>query len=311
MKQRIQPLWLCAFAAVIASGCGRIGAPSSTQSDESLERHSQHADVIGDAPLAGNPNIALGYPTMTGDEPEVLISRSQYVISWNKQRRNPNWVAWRLTSANIGSTGRSNDFAIDSELSTYLTAHHAGTPVGPNDYRGSCFDRGHQIPSGDRTDVVANNRATFLMSNMAPQTAYLNRVIWEHLEAYARTLEPDSSAAPLYQIVGTVYPDQPAAIGPNHDIAVPSFSFKVIARLPRRSSRNPHAHPSLVTAVMMPNVNSDGSDPIANNAKACNDAAASTSAPASGDEAATDWQRYEVSVAQIEAAAHVDLSFLN
>lgn len=36
-------------------------------------------------------------------------------------------------------------------------------------YTGSGFDRGHNVPSADRTRTVADNSTTFLMTNIIPQ----------------------------------------------------------------------------------------------------------------------------------------------
>ncbi|MDO9182302.1 MAG: DNA/RNA non-specific endonuclease, partial [Bacteriovorax sp.] len=137
--------------------------------------------VLGNAPLEGNPNLAFKLPANNNNE--IIISRDQYILSYDKIRRSPFWVAWKLEADQIGNSGRANKFLQDTDLEVYLNKSaptlHA---VDPNEYKGSCFDRGHQVPSADRTDSKENNQATFLMSNMIPQTPYLNRVIWEHLE---------------------------------------------------------------------------------------------------------------------------------
>ena len=58
--------------------------------------------VIGPVALKDNLNIAGSVPA--SDLSEIIISREQYVISYNKTRRSPNWVAWKLEANQIGTT---------------------------------------------------------------------------------------------------------------------------------------------------------------------------------------------------------------
>jgi endonuclease G len=60
--------------------------------------------------------------------------------------------------------------------------------VLPTDYRGSGYDRGHLVPSADRTNSIAANSATFVMSNIIPQSPANNREVWRELEEYSREL---------------------------------------------------------------------------------------------------------------------------
>src|SRR5690606_365010 len=110
-------------------------------------------------------------------------------ISYNKERRSANWVAWKVDSSTIGSAERTNYFKVDRELQEYLKQDPNTPPaVSPLDYKGTCFDRGHQAPSADRTESRESNRVTFVMSNMLPQTPFLNRYLWRKLEQFTRTL---------------------------------------------------------------------------------------------------------------------------
>lgn len=143
--------------------------------------------VLGDLSLEKNLNIFGALPLM--DEPEILISRKQYLISYNKKNRGPNFAIWELDQKEMGNSGRTKSFSKDADLENYFhendRSQHA---VEPTEYDNSCFDRGHVVPSADRSDLIENNAETFLMSNMLPQTPYLNRVLWEHFEKYTRDL---------------------------------------------------------------------------------------------------------------------------
>jgi endonuclease G len=71
-------------------------------------------------------------------------------------------VSWHLATNWIGSAARQDDFRADPNLPA------GWYRPGATSYSGSGFDRGHKCPSADRTSSVADNSATFLMSNMMP-----------------------------------------------------------------------------------------------------------------------------------------------
>jgi endonuclease G len=257
--------------------------------------------VLGSVPLASNDNLAGIMPTTS--QSEIILSRPQYVISYNKNRRAPNWVAWKLEANQLGSQGRSNKFAQDTELESYLSpsGFHA---VQPTEYKGFCFDRGHQIPSGDRTDSLENNEATFLMSNMIPQTAYLNRVIWEHLEDHTRELV-QKEGKKVYVIAGPIYDQDFGVIGPNGDIPVPSKDFKIVIVLDANQTPADITTETQVIAVVMPNVQKDGT--VASRSS-CDEPTIESNTPmASSSENVNDWEQYQTTVGQIESMAGIKL----
>lgn len=253
--------------------------------------------TIGPVPLDQNANLAIQLPTTK--ESEILISRDQYLISYNKNRRTPNWVAWRLEDRDIGGVKRTNAFNKDPDLENYLArAGEKSVAVDPADYSGSCFDRGHQVPSADRTDNVHNNEETFVMTNMIPQTAYLNRVVWEHFEGYTRDLVKRQGKK-IYVIAGPVYDEDFGAIGPNKDIAVPSKDFKILIVLDANQNATDAARNAQIIAVMMPNIDEDGSKPLQK--KTCSGISAGH-----GDQ--NDWKQYQTSVQAIEKASGLHFS---
>lgn len=253
--------------------------------------------TIGPVPLNQNTNIAVNLPTT--QQSEILISRDQYLISYNKNRRTPNWVAWRLEDRDMGSVKRSNSFNKDSDLENYLArSGERSAPVDPSEYSGSCFDRGHQIPSADRTNNVHDNEETFLMTNMIPQTPYLNRVVWEHFEEYTRDLVKKQGKK-VYVIAGPVYDEDFGAIGPNKDIAVPSKDFKILIVVDANRAVSDSISGAQIMAVMMPNVDEDGSKPVAS--KGC-------SGITPGHSNVNDWKQYQTSVQEIEKASGLHFS---
>ena len=122
----------------------------------------------------GNPS---GASVNTNDHTHFLSVRAVLAEDYNDNLGVPNWVSWDLTASDSGSSGRSPNFYADSNN---LPANF--TIVGPNDYSGSGFDRGHMCPSADRTDTVSNNVAVFFMSNIVPQAPVNNQGVWASFE---------------------------------------------------------------------------------------------------------------------------------
>lgn len=251
--------------------------------------------VLGTVPLDRNQNIS-SMPLNLKHVPEILISRDQYLISYNSKHRLLNWAAWKIESTDLGHIGRTNSFAVDQDLENYLSkfSQHAVTPA---DYIDSCFDRGHQVPSADRDDSVDNNQMSFLMSNMIPQTAYLNRVIWEHLEQYTRDLILNQGKK-VYIVAGPIFDQDFGRMGTNNDIPVPSKDFKVIVILDKNQTIRDINSKTQIISVIMPNILKSGKKPFEDKAELCSNKslAAGNGAVAS----ATDWEQYQTTLAEVE-----------
>jgi endonuclease G len=66
------------------------------------------------APLAAqeaNRNVRFGLPGPAKAEPSsreaFLIARPQYVLSYNAEKKIPNWVCWELKASESGSAARA------------------------------------------------------------------------------------------------------------------------------------------------------------------------------------------------------------
>ncbi len=251
--------------------------------------------VLGDLPLENNPNLANSVQNVSHSA-EVLISRKQYVLSYNKDRRNPNWVAWKLEKADMGNVPRQKYFSTDVALEQFLQSEGSDKAVTAYDYKGSCFDRGHQVPSADRDATVEDNKATFLMSNVTPQTAYINRQVWADLEQYTRNQVIAGKKA--YVIAGPLYDEDFGKIGPSQDISVPSKSFKLVVFLnPEQSLKDVNPETDVI-AVEVPNLTSKGTKPQEDNETLCSDfQVKSQNVTLAGY---TSWKKYQSSLAKIE-----------
>jgi endonuclease G, mitochondrial len=193
-------------------------------------------------PKPGTPaeNMALGNPDGATSQPSrttnFLVVRKQLALSYNDDRRYPNWVSWKLDADDIGSTPRGQ-FHPDDDLPF--------RPVTPGDYTNSGFDRGHNCPSKDRSASKDDNDAVFSMANMTPQLHEMNAGPWERLESYTRTLVQQRGMT-CYVVCGHVGEQGRTRGG----VAIPMEGWKVVVAVPRGKPIDASAR---VIAVQIPN----------------------------------------------------------
>ncbi|UOQ51673.1 DNA/RNA non-specific endonuclease [Hymenobacter cellulosivorans] len=213
------------FSTAALLALGLLAAACSKETEEAKP-------VVPEAPLP--EHITLGNPsgaTADVNQPtNYLLLKSQYAVSYHRDRGIPNWVSWHLSPEWLGSAPRQDDFRPDATLPA------GWYQVGTSSYTGSGFDRGHNCPSADRTKTVADNSATFLMTNMVPQAPRNNQQTWANLEDYCRTLVNQGNE--LYILMGNYGKGGTGSSGyketlDNGRITVPQRIWKVIVVLPQ------------------------------------------------------------------------------
>jgi len=180
--------------------------------------------------LLGNPSGAV---TSTVTPNNYLMVKDQYILSYNDSRKTSNWVSWHLSGAWLGNVPRQDDFRADPTLPA------GWIRVTSTDYTNSGFDRGHMCPSADRTASIADNSATFLMTNIIPQAPNNNQITWVQIENYCRALVNQGNE--LYIITGPWGQGGTGSAGSSNtisskNIVVPSHIWKVIVVLPLGSN---------------------------------------------------------------------------
>jgi len=111
-----------------------------------------------------------------GNEGLVILENLGYLVGYDERKKNPGWVAYRLTkSESLEAPERPEGFRVDERTRSRTKT---------NDYTGSGFDRGHLAPNYAIGLLYgkAAQEETFLMSNVVPQRPELNRGIWKDLE---------------------------------------------------------------------------------------------------------------------------------
>ncbi|MFD2069201.1 DNA/RNA non-specific endonuclease [Pontibacter silvestris] len=176
--------------------------------------------------ILGNPSEAT---SDTINYNNFLMAKPQYVLSYSRDRGTPNWVSWHVNKDWLGSASRQNDFRADENLPT------GWYRVNGSSYSRSGFDRGHNVPSADRTLSSEANSATFLMTNMVPQAPRNNQETWASLENYTRDLVEQGQE--VYVIMGSYGAGGTGSNGTARTIdegrvTVPSRIWKILLVLP-------------------------------------------------------------------------------
>lgn len=151
-----------------------------------------------------------------------------YSMLYDTQYKLAYWVAYPMHSYYIGNSGRTDDWGYDPAISRTFQA------LLSSGYGISGIDRGHQIPSADRTYDKATNRATFYYTNMTPQSSTLNQQMWANLEDKIRTWM--QSCDTLYVVTGAMVTTSTDTtveyVNDNNDVPVakPKYYFKALAK---------------------------------------------------------------------------------
>lgn len=188
--------------------------------------------ILGWATVArsdDSPHLKMGNPTQASNNPshknDFLMVKPTYALSYNNVKGTPNWVSWRLSKEDLGTADRF-PFKPDTSLPAGFKR------VQPSDYTNSGFDRGHMCPHSDRNKSSESSKATFLMTNMVPQSPENNQRAWNQLEIYLRDLVANHNKV-CYIIAG------PAGVGgvgrtgprdktPGGTVVVPKVTWKVV-----------------------------------------------------------------------------------
>ena len=149
-----------------------------------------------------------------------------YSMWYDTQNRLALWVAYPLYKDMMGESGRTDEWAYDPKMPKRYQAELYSS------YGVDGYDRGHQLPSADRTATVLLNESTFYFTNMTPQNSALNQGVWGTLEGKVRNWADGCDT--LYVVTGAVLP-QSGSIkylqdNRGEDVAVPDAYYKVLLR---------------------------------------------------------------------------------
>jgi endonuclease G, mitochondrial len=189
-------------------------------------------------------HIPLGIPIDSTPDDDLIIVRPQYIISYNPTINSVNWAGWNLNSTWFGKSGRySGNFIADTTLPDSILR------ITHGDYTNSGYDRGHLVRSHERSANIEDNKSTFLMTNIIPQTPDLNRGVWLNFERFCEELALKHNKE-LYIYSGGVYKSN-KTIGKG--TRVPDSCYKIVVVLERGEGLECVSYNTIIYSVMMPN----------------------------------------------------------
>tara|TARA_B100001094_G_C18172816_1_gene796142 strand:+ start:1159 stop:1959 length:801 start_codon:yes stop_codon:yes gene_type:complete len=184
------------------------------QSDSSILMNDVNSDSLC---LGSCPYVKRG---------NILVERPIYHLSNNPRTKFADWVAYRVGPSSIGPS-QPRVWRKDPDLPDSAT-------LEPADYQGASreleTDRGHQVPLASFSNTSSWEQLNYL-SNITPQSLYLNRGAWKILEQKVRDMTLDRYRY-TWVLTGPVYEkrldDLPEA---DESHRIPSGYWKVIAIL--------------------------------------------------------------------------------
>lgn len=131
-------------------------------------------------------HFLFGAPTGTPFTNDLVV-RDLYALSSNDSTRFADWVAYRLTVAEVSGVAEASDFERRWRMDPWLDVDETLDPSPADPYRGSGYDRGHLVPLAAVVGSAAAPEVN-VYSAVVPQRPALNRGPWESLEAAVRAL---------------------------------------------------------------------------------------------------------------------------
>lgn len=225
----------CCLLPVFCS-CGEVAKRMDAKLAESKAAigivENTETDGVGESSLAsgGKKSAAtavadgeykdLEIPARLKSVPEQILRRTGYTVSYNSNRRVPNWVAWCLTPKRLTGNSKRSDakFHEDTDVPEPRAIDF--------DYVRSVYDRGHMCPAGDNKWSEKAMEDCFRITNMCPQDGGLNRGMWNSIEQQCRAWA--KKYGKVYVVCGPIYLNQQhRKIGKNK-VVVPEAFFKVV-----------------------------------------------------------------------------------
>lgn len=153
---------------------------------------------------------------------QIVIDKAQYRSVYDLTLQCPIQVAWTLHASDLGETSREPSWRFRADIGNKAAIARHG------DFNRCGYHRGHLCPAADRSSSIADMRATFSMSNVAPQLPTINCGSWKQTENSCRL------AASIYDsvcvLVCPVFLHRDTARIGRHHLAVPHAFFKAVWR---------------------------------------------------------------------------------
>lgn len=150
---------------------------------------------------------------------EQIIKKKAYIVSYNKDTKISNWVAWHLTAEHTdGDVPRLNNYYEDEDVPLPRATD--------DDYRRSGWTHGHMCPAADNKWNEVAMRESCLLTNICPQDGSLNSGLWNTIEGNCRQWA--RKYGDVYIVCGPVFLNREHETIGENKVVVPEAFFKVI-----------------------------------------------------------------------------------
>lgn len=131
-----------------------------------------------DDPIPSGQVFFAGQPQRVGapaPSDMAVLQRGEFAIGWSPSLKRPVWAAYHVPRDARFDIGKRPAFAKDRNVTS---------APSPDAYKGARYDRGHMVPNHAIVTRFGpdEQRKTFLMTNIAPQSPALNRGPWREME---------------------------------------------------------------------------------------------------------------------------------
>lgn len=176
-----------------------LGSQSSCAQEECIEKP---------APLKGKSDI--------------IMKRKGYIVSYNRDNKIPNWVAWHLTSEHVdGKFKRTGGYQEDIEVPI--------PRANKEDYESTRWSHGHMCPAADNKWDEKAMMESNLLTNICPQDRSLNSGLWNRIEQDCRKWA--KRFGDVYIVCGPILLNKEHETIGGNKVVVPEAFFKVILSL--------------------------------------------------------------------------------
>lgn len=130
-----------------------------------------------DEPAPAGAVLFAGAPRRVGSPAPNdirIINRGEFVVGWSPSLKHPVWCAYHVV----------RDAKYPSGIRPSFTKDRTVESPAASAYEHSGYDRGHMVPNHaiESRYGAEEQEKTFMMSNIAPQSPFLNRGVWRNVE---------------------------------------------------------------------------------------------------------------------------------
>lgn len=153
---------------------------------------------------------------------QIVVDKAEYRSVYDLGLLCPTQVFYTLHSSDLGETSREPSWRFHNDIANPAAA------ARHSDFTRTGYHRGHLCHAQDRSSSLTSMKATFSLSNVAPQLPSVNCGAWKQTENSCRL------AASIYDsvcvLVCPVFLHRDTAHIGKHHLSVPHAFFKAVWR---------------------------------------------------------------------------------